>query len=105
MQLGLPHPDYLLKLLTPQQWLDWQAYYRVDPWGGFRGDVQAAIVASAAVSPHVKKPMPPSKFLPSWSRPKNKRMSQKQLFTEMQTVAAIFAGSTEPVQPCPEGKP
>lgn len=25
--------------------MEWQAYYLIDPWGGERGDVQAAIIA------------------------------------------------------------
>lgn len=29
---------------------EWQAYYRIEPWGGERGDVQAGIVATTIVN-------------------------------------------------------
>ena len=43
------------------------AYYALDPWGGERGDVQAAIVASAAAAAWGAK-VEPKDFLPDFLR-------------------------------------
>lgn len=35
-----------MPLLTSPQFVEWMAFYQVDPFGGVRGDVQAGIIAS-----------------------------------------------------------
>lgn len=41
LSLGLPHPDYLLGLLSWQQVEDWRQYYEQEPWGEDRADLRA----------------------------------------------------------------
>lgn len=33
MALGYPHPDYLLPKLTMRQMIEWDSYFKVEPWG------------------------------------------------------------------------
>lgn len=40
----------MLGRLTAQELALWQAYYRLDPWGGKRLDLNAAMVASCVVN-------------------------------------------------------
>lgn len=48
LALGVKHPDELLRTLTSRQWAGWCEYARWDPWGGWRADLRAAIIAAAA---------------------------------------------------------
>lgn len=45
---------------------EWMAYYRLEPWGGERGDLQAGVVASLvanALRKEGSEPLSPSDFL------------------------------------------
>lgn len=46
LALGRLDVDAMLSELTWPQMREWLAFYQIDPWGGARGDVQAAIVSS-----------------------------------------------------------
>ena len=37
----------LERTMTAREFAEWQAYDRLDPIGGYRGDIQAAVVACA----------------------------------------------------------
>jgi len=58
----------MLAEMTWAQLREWMAYYEMDPWGGARGDLQAAIVASTVVnaSPHIRKRYRAADFLPTF---------------------------------------
>ena len=36
--------------MTAREFVEWGVYYQLDPWGGERGDLQAAIVASTVAN-------------------------------------------------------
>jgi len=40
--LGYPHPDYLLNLLTEEQFREWMAFYNEEPFGFWERDIQFA---------------------------------------------------------------
>jgi len=48
--------------LTARELRDWERFNAVEPIGEVRGDIQAAIIAQAAVSPYRKKGKPPPKL-------------------------------------------
>lgn len=53
------------------EFMDWIAYYAVEPFGGVRGDVQTAILASLIANANrnpKKQPraFKPAQFLPDW---------------------------------------
>ena len=43
----MPHPDYLLRILTAHQLAEWEAYSCIEPFGEERADLRSAIVACA----------------------------------------------------------
>ncbi len=43
-------PRELLASMDMDELIEWQAYYRIDPWGGERQDIGFAIVASNLVN-------------------------------------------------------
>jgi hypothetical protein len=55
LALGFPHPEVMKRRLTARQLRDWEVFNSVEPIGDVRGDVQAAIIAQATVSPYRKK--------------------------------------------------
>jgi len=46
LAIGLPHPDWLWRLLTAKQWADWLAFSGVETWGDIRADLRAAIIGA-----------------------------------------------------------
>ncbi len=55
----------MLARIDSAELTDWMAYYRIDPWGGERGDLQAGIVASMVGNVNLKdgaEPLGPSDF-------------------------------------------
>lgn len=50
----------MLRSLTVRQLRDWERFNAVEPIGDVRGDVQAAVIAQAAVAPYVKKGKAPT---------------------------------------------
>lgn len=53
--------------MTARQLFEWMAFYRVDPFGDQRGDLQASIVASTIANTFRGKnqnPIEPMKFMP-----------------------------------------
>lgn len=46
LAMGRVDVDAMLDELTWPQLREWMAYYEIDPWGGSRADLGAAIVAS-----------------------------------------------------------
>lgn len=49
MALGIPHPDYLLEVLTADQLAGWTEYYGREPWGFPVEDMRAAMQMHVAV--------------------------------------------------------
>jgi len=67
--LALGEPDVDAILDAPAKWFNgWRHYYEIEPWGGERGDLQAAYVGAAAMSPHTEHPKAPpiGRFLPAF---------------------------------------
>jgi hypothetical protein len=46
LQLGYPHPDFLLQQLDSRQLSDWLAFYAIEPFGDERADLRMAINTS-----------------------------------------------------------
>lgn len=44
--MGWPNVDAMLQQISSQQFAEWQAYTKLEPWGEERGDLRAGIVAS-----------------------------------------------------------
>jgi len=44
LALGVIHPDHLLESLTADQLADWEAYGRVEPFGGYIDDIRWAVL-------------------------------------------------------------
>ena len=81
---------------APAAWFNgWRAYYELEPWGGERGDLQAAYIAAAAMAPHTKQGQAPriGAFLPSFTmlKPPQQSMAEQQ---------AIFAGAKKSFERC-----
>ena len=82
MALGIPSPRELYSRLTSQEITDWFAFYSLDPWGGQRGDIQAAIIASTIANVNRSKdskPMTPADFMPRFGEKPKKQTWQDQL--------------------------
>lgn len=47
--------EQLLSSMSSKEFTEWMLFDTMSPIGGLRGDVQAAVIAQAAVSPHVGK--------------------------------------------------
>jgi hypothetical protein len=50
--------------LTHAEYVEWQAYAAIEPFGDGRADLRAAIVAAASQAPHLKSIPKVSSFLP-----------------------------------------
>jgi hypothetical protein len=81
--LGFPHPDYLLKALTSRQLAEWRAFYRLQPFGAYRDDWRAGMIASVIANCNRRKntkPFLPTDFMPQTEKPKQSVEEQLAIF-------------------------
>ncbi len=46
LALGCPNPDAMLAQMPYRVFQEWKTYYQYDPFGGERGDINAATIAA-----------------------------------------------------------
>jgi hypothetical protein len=66
MGLGMT-VNQMLRAMPASELAEWEAYWRIEPWGEARADLRAGIVASTLANAHRKKgarPFAPSDFMP-----------------------------------------
>ncbi len=61
--------------MTWREFVEWQEYYEVEPWGEERADLRSGIVASVLANVHrdsKRRPSPyePTDFMPFYTKPK-----------------------------------
>jgi Protein of unknown function (DUF4035) len=75
----------LLSSLDSEEIAEWAAFYRLDPFGGIRGDYQAAVVAQVVAQANAKKDhtFKLSDFLLKWGtkEQKDRGMSQQEILS------------------------
>ncbi len=62
----------MLRAMSARQFEEWAAFYSQEPWGDFRADLRAGIVASTLANIHRKPRAPaftPLDFMPYAERP------------------------------------
>lgn len=62
----------MLRAMSARQFEEWAVFYAQDPWGEFRADLRAGIVASTLANIHRKPRAPaflPVDFMPYVERP------------------------------------
>ena len=66
--------------ITASEIVEWEALYRIDPWGEDRADLRAAIVAYTFASAHTKKgkKLKLSDFMPDYDKAYAKQMGLRQ---------------------------
>ncbi len=55
--------------VSSQEIAEWAAYYRINPFGSYRSDLQTGIIVSHLLSPHLKKGvagLKPEDFMPKF---------------------------------------
>lgn len=79
----------MLDSISSEELTEWAAYYRLDPFGSYRADVQAGIVASVIANVNAKKghSFTPSDFIPRFDeadgKGKSKGMSPKEIYNNL----------------------
>jgi Protein of unknown function (DUF4035) len=61
---------HLLREITSAEIVEWEALYRIDPWGEARADLRSAIIAWTFASAHSKKGHKPKieSFMPNYEK-------------------------------------
>jgi hypothetical protein len=93
--MGRVDVDAMLAELTWPQLREWMAFYQLDPWGGARTDLSAAIVAStiANVWRGRSKAYRVADFVPSFETSKRQTQSEMASILTMAAQAAQAARS------------
>ena len=83
--------------MSSLEFTEWMAYYRIEPFGPWRSDYQAGIVAAAVVNarafrPKHEKPHGPAEFMPSFEPKK------AQSTTEQKEIMRLWAQLRPPPQ-------
>lgn len=78
------HPDFLLEQLTSSQLAEWEAFYKIEPWGCRVEDYRFGVVASTLLSPSIKK----GRKVPKWNEifPEYVKTPKKQSVEEMKSI-------------------
>ena len=63
--------EELLASISSEELTEWAAYYQLDPFGSYRADLQAGVVASTMANIHAKKghTFGPADFIPRFGDP------------------------------------
>lgn len=85
LALGVPVSE-LQERISSQEFTYWIAYNQIDPFGGFRGDLQAAMISYSAVAPHVKKKPKIEQFLLNFKKPKRYK-DPREIFQYFKSIA------------------
>ena len=70
MRFGNPDVGAFLDSINAPQFFSWIALNNVDPYGGERADLNAAIVAATVAQTASKKRVKVSDFMPDWTAEK-----------------------------------
>lgn len=101
IELGYPHPDYLLQDLTAYQLAEWEAFNQLDPIGSFRADYRMASICANETNVAIKinstkknpKLVRPIDFMPDWDGSIGKEKNKKQSVEEMKAFLLGMASS------------
>ena len=88
LQCGLPTRRELYERLSYAELLELEGEYNREPWGEWRADLRAGIVAAAAVSPHLKRGSVarPIDYMP-FEKKRSRGQTPKQQKAVMQSIA------------------
>jgi hypothetical protein len=78
----MPSADHLLAITTAAQMAEWEAFWRIDPWGEERADLRAGIVASTVANANrgsKTKAFRPVDFMPYADRTAQARADSRDL--------------------------
>lgn len=94
--MGEPNVDYLLGSISQRQFVEWMAYYNLNPFGEERADTRAGIVAStvAEVNRNRKKrgkPYGPQDFMIDYGK-RRKRQTVADQIKLAEMLTAAFGG-------------
>lgn len=98
--MGYPHPDYLLPLLSQNQFNEWIAYYSLEPFGYYENDLQNAVTRNViAQSSGLKKKHGGKLSLSDFSledgREKGRKKSKGQSVDEMKQILLSIANRSK----------
>ena len=90
--LGVWDVEAMLDEMPARVFNGWMAAYAIDPWGGERGDLQAAYVGQAVLAPWTKHPKPPQPraFLPAFAVQPQQRQDPRQQQKAFRAAARAF---------------
>ena len=94
-ELGYPHPDYLLPLLTSKQYGDWEAFYRVSPFGDRRADRRAAGVMAMVANRHrgpKEKPYQVEAFMPFEPETPQPEQTEEEISQQLKAAFSSLKG-------------
>jgi hypothetical protein len=84
----VPHPDHLLRLLDSRQLAEWEAFDQLEPFGDWRADLRAGIVAGTIARANGAKRAKATDFIPRFDREGDR---PRDLHAK---VRAVFGGLT-----------
>lgn len=96
LELGFPHPDYLLPLLTSRQYGDWQEFYNASPFGDRRADRRAAGVMAMVANRHrgqKEKPYGIDQFMPFEPVEPSPEQTPEELSAQLKAAFSSLKGS------------
>lgn len=97
LALGEPHPDKLAEELTSQEFSEWIAFYRIEPFGPQVDDLRAGVIAATMANTgraKNSKAYQPADFFPSLrDEPDN---SDRMTVDETKNAVARALGVTRP---------
>lgn len=87
--------------MTHSEFVEWQFFAEKEPFGGRRGDVQAAMVATTVANAHRdakkrKKPFGVAEFMPEyWAADGQSERESQVLMAKVMALNAAFGGADE----------
>ena len=85
----------LLTVISSDELTEWAAYYQLEPFGEYRGDLRAGIVASTLANIHAKKghSFTPADFMQRFQPAEAKRgMTADEAMDALKRIAGAFNG-------------
>lgn len=79
--------------MSGNEFADWATFYEICPFGPWRDDLQAGIVASTLANVNKKKDAPmfkPSDFMPRFEKRNTKPMTGDEIVNHFKAIAGAF---------------
>lgn len=93
----------LAEIMGSREFVAWMELYRESPWGDYRADLRAGVIAATVYNVHRTKggPAKPGDFVLQWRSAGRRRQSSDEMYRAMRTFSRVYNATRRGRRPGP----